>query len=407
MLKKLGHSDGILEFEQSPFWRRTLSEELLLVEVGAQLSVSAYMNAIKLRPALRRELLQRTRICYIPIFVCIGLLFQRIWCFLRQSTKATPSVGTSIHTFVAHDGTGIVDSRVVKVKGGEPFGRLGNKVEVAFKMLRHGLLSGCHVQLPADLLAGWDPGFKLLFNRYADTSNGTTLCKQLSAREWFFHEDETPDPLVADQSLFIKSISAHRNTYKEFITKSLRSALNLYFASNATHSFGKPCKDGLTFAIHIRGGDTTSGHYSRDHGNFVPSEPDAHTLYGPYPTSYFLSVLHLALQLRYSVVIFCEDLSSPTCELFDKIGLLWENVHVRVGRPLVEDLHEMNCAQHVAFSFGTFRSAMLLRERPTCVHDFVFHKPEDNTCAPSCSFFHYFRQPTEASQYIDDIRSNN
>ena len=111
------------------------------------------------------------------------------------------------------------------------------------------------------------------------------------------------------------------------------------------------------FAVmHIRAGDTTDGAYDLRTGLFVQGGP-VNPNYPPYPTAFYVRALKEVKD--FSVIILCETLSNPSCDFFAKLESLVDNVRVRVGGDVVEDVHLLLCASEVVTSIGSFKNLLV------------------------------------------------
>jgi hypothetical protein len=53
-------------------------------------------------------------------------------------------------------------------------------------------------------------------------------------------------------------------------------------------------------------------------------------------------------------IVFCETMTNPTCEFFEKLSYMDSRVSLRVGTPLIDDLVLLLCASETAASHGSF-----------------------------------------------------
>jgi len=147
--------------------------------------------------------------------------------------------------------------------------------------------------------------------------------------------------------------------------------LRRYFNINRTHTLGKPCSSTDHVALHVRSGDVARGGYGQD-GKYNPS--GVHQGYGLYPTAYYTSVMREIRTRRdnspVTFFVFCETMGNPSCEFFEKLSALDENVVMRVNQTLIDDLRLMLCASEVAVSHGTFAHVFSLPLQPQIIHTF-------------------------------------
>jgi len=143
-----------------------------------------------------------------------------------------------------------------------------------------------------------------------------------------------------------------------------------YFNINQTHVLGKTCSSTEHVALHLRSGDVARGEWSEG-GTYKPGGvPNG---YGLFPTAFYISVMREIRARRGSKVpffVFCETMGNPTCEYFEKLIVLDQNVVLRVGQPLINDLRLMLCASEVALSLGTFSRSFKLSPKPQIIHTF-------------------------------------
>ena len=179
------------------------------------------------------------------------------------------------------------------------------------------------------------------------SNSDETQCRPVNAKEAFFAETDYNLP------------------QRECALAVLRK----YFGINKTHVLGRICPEKEYNAIHVRSGDISAGKYNETTGQFVSAE--VHPDYGLFPTSYFMNtVLSMRKSGNSRVLVICEDLSNPTCDMFKTITITDKNIEVQTGRTLKEDLQDLLCATEVAMSFGTFRILFKLSERIRTVHEF-------------------------------------
>ena len=304
---------------------------------------------------------------------------------------------------------GYDDADVISVK--RWYGRLGNRVRIFATMLEDALVRGCHVRILDDMLPGWRSESTFFANRQVDgvRSKRARRCRKLSGRRWYESYLKLKDALRQQNGFADDRMSLADGSV-------VTDAISRYFETNTTHVFGRACESvgDDVLAVHVRAGDIVSGSYSRWTGHFVAKEPSKHTTYGPFPTSYYASVQTYASESALQVRVFCEDLNNPTCVFFQQLAAVLPNVTMRLGRDLISDLVEFNCASRVAFSYGSFRDALVLRNRPLRTHDFFFDRNEaETTCSRASrgsSARHrryFFALKSDEIEYQKSIRRNN
>ena len=316
-----------------------------------------------------------------------------------------------IFTLMKKPSAGYDDADIVSVR--RWYGRLGNRVRTLAMMLENALVHGCHVRILDNMLPGWKSESTFFANRQVDVlrNKHPRRCRKLSGRRWYemYLKSHYKGALrqqngFADDGVAIPDDST------------VTAVISRYFETNATHAFGRACESvgDDVLAVHVRAGDIVSGYYSHWTGNFVAKHPSKHTTYGPFPTSYYASVQRYASESGSQVRVFCEDLNNPTCIFFQQLAAMFPNVTMRVGQDLISDLVEFNCASRVAFSFGSFRDAIILRNRPLQTHDFFFDRNEaETTCSRTSSGSgarhrrYFFAFKSDEEEYKKSIRRNN
>ena len=75
------------------------------------------------------------------------------------------------------------------------------------------------------------------------------------------------------------------------------------------------------------------------------------------------------------IFVLCETLTNPACEFFSQLAALDQNIRVRTGSSLIEDIRLFLCASEVAASHGTFQLVLPLSKKISVRHTFVLNKP--------------------------------
>jgi len=256
-------------------------------------------------------------------------------------------------------------------------GRLGNRIILTSKMVRHAESLSCGVHIPENMLSGWAPpehSWARVGNETLDKNNNTT-CESRTGKAWF-----TSKPQQSSSTSHLQ-------------------LLRKYFNINQTHVLGKTCSSSEHVALHIRSGDVVRGGYSKE-GTFKPgSVPQK---YGLYPTSYYISVIREVRARRgndVSFIAFCETMGNPTCEFFEKLSTLDQNVVLRVGQPLKADLRLMLCASEVAESKGSFKVIFQLSPKPLVRHK--FSRPPVHGKKKCLHIFHWMSSFHQAAHFVN------
>ena len=234
------------------------------------------------------------------------------------------------------------------------YGRLGNRIRAVANMVAFAEEANCNISLPQEILTDWKAA-RLNFMQEPNPLLGTNSSELCVPRdgEWYFRK--------------VANSKCHSRLLRQ------------YFEINSTHVFGKPCNHGEYTALHIRGGDVSSGIWNMDTGTYHPSE--VHRGYGLFPTSYYISVINHVRSRRgqkHRIMVFCEDLTNPSCEFFQKMTSLDENILIRIGQSILSDLHLMLCSEEIAESRGTFSNVFMLTARGDELvrHTFADSPPE-------------------------------
>lgn len=232
----------------------------------------------------------------------------------------------------------------VRIQG--TYGRSGNMMNIVINLLKYALQNNCNVTLPETIISGWTAPIHK-FQNTVTSSSPKGLCSYQDASSMFNRTE-----LV----LHAERLSNH-----------VKSVLRTYLAVNLTHALGKRCPTQRFAVMHIRAGDTTDGAYDLRTGLFVQGGP-VNPNYPPYPTAFYVRALKEVKD--FSVIILCETLSNPSCDFFAKLESLVDNVRVRVGGDVVEDVHLLLCASEVVTSIGSFKNLLVTSVRLQGKHDF-------------------------------------
>ena len=299
-------------------------------------------------------------------------------------------------TFVHRNLSASVSStyRSASMKEGKFYGRLGNRLTAVKNMISTAEAEGCNFVIPGEILSGWrtEKQYFMHTSIASFESNFSTQCLPMASSQWYYLS--TPSP-----------------------PKCYNHLMRQYFDINKTHTLGHRCKSSAFVAFHVRSGDVAEGEFNKTSGDFVPSTHAHIEEYGLFPTSYYLSVISEVRSRRgrgYQVIVFCEDLGNPTCIFFRKLAHLEANVEIRIGQPLIDDLHLMLCAEEVATSRGTFSQVFELsvkRQRTHAYFDSSSQVPcskasatQQNEIWKSDKVAHWILSPTESSAFRNATR---
>ena len=234
------------------------------------------------------------------------------------------------------------------------YGRLGNRLSSTSKMISEAESLSCGVHIPKDMLSGWVPPEHSWVHIRNESLHNVSMaknntCGARGGKQWYFSQPSS-------------SPRCHLQLLRE------------YFNINQTHVLGKTCSSTEHVALHVRAGDVTLGHWGED-DTYKPA--GVHGLYSLFPTAFYTSVMSEIRARRGNSVIFfvfCENMGNPTCEFYEKLSTLDQNVVLRVSQPLIDDLRLMLCASEVAESNGSFRGVFGLSPKPQVRHTFS-HTP--------------------------------
>ena len=237
----------------------------------------------------------------------------------------------------------------------EGSGRSGNLILSLIHLVHYAETHCCNLLFPPEVL----PGFpSMAFRNLADCA---------------VHANSTLPPNVSCKKLRIDDVLRFEGTCPKCATFLLRELLQV----NSTHSLGQRCVETEHAALHVRAGDVVAGDFHVSSGAYTPSVK-VHNMYWLYPTSYYVSVYRNIRKESSSrnIFVFCETLDNPTCGFFGKLADIDEQLHVRTGHPLTDDITLMLCARDVAISRGTFHTLFTLSLHMKSKHGFVIDRGE-------------------------------
>jgi len=261
-------------------------------------------------------------------------------------------------------------------------------------MLSYAEDSSCCFDIPHDMISGWNPSHRRWCYVKKNSSNvslALNTCESQVAKEWYFNTTTTESPPLLHPPEW--SLPACQ---VELLQK--------YFNINHTHALGKECSSTGHVALHVRSGDVTDGSWHED-GHYVPAY--VHPWYGLFPTAYYISVIREVRSRRGDAVkffVFCETLTNPTCEFFEKLSFMDDKVFMRVEQNIIDDLHLMLCASETAASEGTFNRVFGLSAVGQVQHSFS-HTPVPAVSCRSVivegvsKVWHWLTSAHEASKY--------
>jgi len=284
--------------------------------------------------------------------------------------------------------------RNVSMTGGW-FGRLGNRITTVSHMLKYAEDSSCCVDIPLDMISGWNPShcrWCYVKKNSSNVSLALNTCESQVAKEWYFNTTTTESPPLLHPPEW--SLPACQ---VELLQK--------YFNINHTHALGKECSSTEHVALHVRSGDVTDGGSWLEDGNYVP-EP-VHAMYGLFPTAYYMSVIREVRSRRGDAVkffVFCETLTNPTCEFFKTLSLMDGKMFMRVNQTLIDDMRLMLCASETAASRGTFHRVFGLSAVGQVQHSFSYTPVPAVSCGSASvegfsKVWHWMTSANEASKF--------
>ena len=257
------------------------------------------------------------------------------------------------------------------------YGRLGNRLSLLYKLVASAEANCCGVSLPTNILDGWHPlldastfaNLDATCEARLDVNQSTCASRSKSGKDWFYF-----------------TVERQPACYKPLMQR--------YFGINSTHALGKKCPNLPHVVLHVRTGDVTRGSFNMTTEVWVPGS--VHAEYFPFPTSYYLAALNNMTKRAVSSTtyyVLCEDSGNPTCDYFLNAALFAQiNLRVRIGQPLLEDIHLLLCAEEVAVSRGTFQNIIALSTKKQIVHAFT-NNP--SACAG--------QRTSPYTYYIDDV----
>ena len=306
---------------------------------------------------------------------------------------------------------------------GSFYGRTGNRIATYKEVFRFALLTGCHVKIRRDLLSGWDSGWSLWKNTAVSSNpheKHSLQCMHKDHEYWYFHRlirlnstaqhslQTSPTNYTRQCTMTHKLHTAITNSVDAHADCAANDAMMQYFGANLTHMFGSRCPRESYAVVHVRGGDTTQGHYASD-GSYRSTTIENN--YGPHPTSFYTAAVRMMLQRWHNVTVICEDLTNPSCDTLQSISSVVPQLHVMLSSNLKDDLFTLNCAKEVAVARGSFQHAVLLRNHGRHVHDFRTRPIHatldcDTVLAGLTATWHFIEDAEEAALYCKNIQGD-
>ncbi len=268
------------------------------------------------------------------------------------------------------------------------YGRLGNRLILLKKLTAAAETYCCGVSIPANVVDGWHPllddttfaNLNTTCRTHLDVNQSTCASKSKSGEDWFYSK-------APQQAACFKPL------------------MRRYLQINSTHAVGKKCPESPHAVLHVRSGDITAGSFNMTTETWVPKP--VHPGYGPYPTSYYSAALHNMTKRAASSTMFyvmCENVGNPTCDYFQKAALNFPfPLQVRIGKPLLEDLHLLLCANEVVRSKGAFANILALSSKKQIVHDFIY---DSSGCGRqgTLRYLYYISDLPQSSLYAESIK---
>ena len=270
------------------------------------------------------------------------------------------------------------------------YGRLGNRLHLLNKLVAAAQTYCCGVSIPANIVDGWHPllddttfvNLNTTCRTHLDVNQSTCASKSKSGHDWFYSRIENSQQLACFKPL-----------------------MQRYLQINSTHAVGKKCPESPHAVVHVRSGDIARGSFNTTTGTWAPGS--VHAGYGPYPTSYYVAALHNMTKRAASSTIFyvlCEDVQNPTCDFFQKAALNFPfPLQVRIGKPLLEDIHLLLCANEVVVSKGFFARILALSSKKQIVHDFI-QDPRRCRSQDGLHYLYYISDFPQLSLYAESIK---
>ncbi|OUS41759.1 hypothetical protein BE221DRAFT_38211, partial [Ostreococcus tauri] len=268
------------------------------------------------------------------------------------------------------------------------FGRLGNRLSILHNLISSADTDCCGVSIPTNILDGWNPRLEdTKFTNLNETCGAhlevnQTRCAAKTGKDWFYSRIKGPPSAC----------------YKPLLRR--------YFQINSTHALGKKCPEHPHVVLHVRSGDITRGSFNTTSGTWTPGP--VHPLYFPYPTAYYLAALNSMRKRSVSATtyyVLCEDSSNPSCDYFLNAAIFAQvDLHVRIGKPLLEDVNLLLCANEVGVAQGSFKNVIDLSSKEQKVHEFG-HDPRACPRQGTSRIVHYINDTSQRRLYTESSKN--
>lgn len=166
-------------------------------------------------------------------------------------------------------------------------------------------------------------------------------------------------------------------------SQNVDSYLQEYIGLNRTHSFGYEClkpEEASCLGVHVRSGDVFRGDFNVTDGHWNPSA-HIHGGYQQPPLEYYLFGIKSFLQRhkaqsgqKVKVIIACEDLLNPVCEILDALSEV-EDSWQFVQDDLKKTLQAITCCEEVLLAQSTMSLVLQLSPRLRHLHYYAGYAP--------------------------------
>ena len=292
--------------------------------------------------------------------------------------------------------------RTVRSRG--QYGRLGNWFVQMVNMINYALENCCNIIIDSPTNGGLLPGWSttsVFFNNTNCVDNVSTVtvqrrCESRSAREWYY------GPSGSDVA---ENHSIHRANFFRS-GQCARKVLQSFFKVNKTSALGKSCPVLPYAALQVRSGDIVAGAYNMSTGTYQAAFGlSEHNPYWPHPTAFYVAVTRdIRHRENIKQYVFCEDMGNPTCDFYAKLAHIDDEIFVRSGQSLVDDLHLVLCSQEVATAHSSFQVLLALSMKVEKVHVFSLDQSSSTCTSPLVStlWFEGMTVPSLKTYWIED-----
>ena len=255
-------------------------------------------------------------------------------------------------------------SNVVSIKNWN-YGRLGNTLASVKNAVRYSLHHKCDLLLP-------------------DTLIGIT---NYSVPKSFFCTSRSPSAVNNHmRNASMCNISHNSDFWWNTAVDSSQNVdlyLQEYIGLNRTHSFGHEClnpEEASCLGVHVRSGDVFRGDFNVTDGHWNPSA-HIHSGYQQPPLEYYLFGIKSFLQRhraqsgrKVKVIIACEDLLNPVCEILDVLSEA-EDSWQFVQDDLKKTLQAITCCEEVLLAQSSLSLVLQLSPRLRHLHYYSGYAP--------------------------------